>query len=637
MFWSSPPPNPRQREEAELNDLIRQARSQQINTAEAMSLVNAVTEVLDPELKGPMVRAFQELVDQEQAVLPTDISTLDLREKMELKTKLRKWLLKTDGTTPNDILEGIFSALAVELPKTKTPSPFTVPLINTLQNPKEWISRVYKTLHDQKYLDRDILSTLRERMYVNLCYHSGIEPWTVPTKSFKHAVHSDIPLNEVNDTYLRGTPFHDLFNTPVPLRLTHDDRMGHMHILGGTGAGKTSLLERLLLNDLQSDDPPSLVVLDPHSDLVRKLAKVDTNRRRIVIDPRDTQYPPALNVFALNRTRLNAYDEATREQVIAGAIQTFEFLFAGFGIDLTGKQAVLFRNSCRLMLALPDSMGRNATILDMMHLMRDPAPYMKAVATLPDISREFFERDFKEQHFKQTRDQIRYRLQAIVENPTMARLFTSEETKVDLFEELNNGSLILVDCANDFLKDASATFGQLFLSLVYQAVLERAATKVRKDTFIYVDEAASFFSNDVSDMLTELRKYRAGLVLAHQYLDQASGSLRASIAANTGIKFASGISSGDARNMASDMRTTAEFILNQPQLQFAAYIRNVTPHAVSIPIRWGVLDDLRTIPGSLLDWYQQMNRDIVSLGPTAPSRPPEPPVSPQDDEDISYE
>jgi hypothetical protein len=119
-----------------------------------------------------------------------------------------------------------------------------------------------------------------------------------------------------------------------------------------------------------------------------------------------------------------------------------------------------------------------------------------------------------------------------------------------------------------------------------QAVLERAAIAPgkRKPTFIYIDEAGSFFSSNIDDLLTEARKYKVGLVLAHQYLNQCTGSLQSSLAANTGIKFASGLSASDARSMAPDMRTTADFILDQPRLQFAAHIRNVTPNAVSIPI-----------------------------------------------------
>jgi hypothetical protein len=93
-----------------------------------------------------------------------------------------------------------------------------------------------------------------------------------------------------------------------------------------------------------------------------------------------------------------------------------------------------------------------ATILDMLALMDDPAPYEAAIAALPPIQRQFFGRDFKSKTFAQTREQIRYRLNAILENPTLARLFTAPKTKLDFFDALNNGSIILIDTAKDFLK-----------------------------------------------------------------------------------------------------------------------------------------------------------------------------------------
>jgi hypothetical protein len=453
-----------------------------------------------------------------------------------------------------------------------------------------------------------------------VAHASDIDPNGGPTaKRFKHAFQSDLPLGSLNDTYLRKTPFHALFSAPVPLKLTYEDRFNHMHIVGGTGAGKTTLIENLVLHDIKSADPPSLVIIDPHSDLIRKLTHADLGieDRLIVIDPRDVEHPPALNIFALNRERFSSYDEATREQVTAGVIQTFNYLFSGLtNLSLTGKQDVFFRYVARLMLSLPDTMGRNATILDMLKLMSDPAPYKDAIAALPDIPQEFFVRDFMTKTFETTKEQIRYRLQAIIENPTMARLFTSPETKVDLFTEMNRGAVILVDTAKDFLKENSSTFGRLFISLALQAVLERAAIRDedRKPTFLIVDEAASYFDRNIDDLLTDSRKYKCGLVLAHQYLDQATGSLKASLAANTGIKFASGLSANDARTMASDMRTTPDFILNQPSLQFAAHIKGVTPSAVSIPIR-RVTDQLRLSREAYTRLIER-NREKVSISRT---------------------
>ncbi len=101
-------------------------------------------------------------------------------------------------------------------------------------------------------------------------------------------------------------------------------------------------------------------------------------------------------------------------------------------------------------------------------------------------------------------------------------------------------------------------------------------------------------------------------MLAHQYLDQGSSSLRASLAANTAIKFASGLSAQDATAMARDMRTSAEFIMSQPKLQFAAHIRHVTPEAVSIPIK-PVKNPPMLSDNSFENWLDR-NRANVSPG-----------------------
>ena len=208
-------------------------------------------------------------------------------------------------------------------------------------------------------------------------------------------------------------------------------------------------------------------------------------------------------------------------QVTAGVIQTFDYLFAGLlGADLTAKQSVFFRFVARLMLALPETLGRNATILDMMYLMEDAKPYRGAIQTLPPLQRNFFERDFQGSQFRQTKEQIRYRLQAILENPALERLFTSTRTKVDLFSEINNGGIVLVDTAKDFLKDGSAHYGRIFISLVLQAAMERAAIPEhhRRPAFLIVDEAADYFDDNIDDLLTQVRKYKVGCLFAHQFM-----------------------------------------------------------------------------------------------------------------------
>ncbi len=148
-----------------------------------------------------------------------------------------------------------------------------------------------------------------------------------------------------------------------------------------------------------------------------------------------------------------------------------------------------------------------------------------------------------------------------------------------------------------------------------QAVLERAAIpeNERRPTFLVVDEAAAYFDSNIDDFLTEARKYKCGCVFAHQFLDQATSSLRASLAANTSIKMAGGVSTSDARALAPDMRTTPDFILSQPRLQFACHIRNVTPSAVSIPIPVGELERQERLLDDQYELLREYNRDRVSI------------------------
>lgn len=643
--------NEKQREIQETERLYAWVKAHQDAFAETKITVGkavyGAVQYLPDDIDNVLIGVMHDLLDHEAQIWdlpPPDFHRMSMQEFVEYRNLLyakQYFFANQDeqlGLLKGGLIRLVYGFLE-DLPAMEAPTPFTIPLIYALPEPRLTVAKVWGTLDD--YFPKHLFVGVARQLYRNMCAITGRDPDDGNSKkSIILPDDSTLPLNKLVDAYLGGTPFHDVFTTPVPLKLTQQDRFSHMHIIGGTNAGKTTLIENLILHDLQSDDPPTIVLIDPHSDLVRRLTHTDLGikDRLIIIDPRDTQHPPAFNIFALNRERMGAYDEATREQVTAGVIQTFNYLFGGLtNLSLTGKQDVFFRYVARLMLSLPESMGRNATILDMMKLMSDPAPYADAIAALPEIPREFFLRDFMSKTFEQTKEQIRYRLQAIIENPTMARLFTSSETKVDLFTEMNRGAVILVDTAKDFLKENSSTFGRLFISLVLQAVLERAAIPEadRKPTFLIVDEAASFFSSNIDDLLTEARKYKCGCVFAHQYLDQATGSLKSSLHANTSIKFASGLSAADARAMAAEMRTTADFLLDQPRYQFAAHIRNVTPQAVSIPIE--LPPRMPQLSAAAFDELIVRNRARVSmplpLQPTPAGRAPQS----LPDEDISAE
>ncbi len=478
----------RARDLSELRSLYRQVQA--LHYASPYSGERAVYEIgsdlygkcaalFPDDVLAPIAGLMSEITRLERPIfefpdIPWDIAHLTLKEQVDLNRFLtaKQYFHAHEERLIAEFKEGlerIFEVLTFGLPQMLGPSPFNVPMMNALSEPRLLIDRLYSIVCDEKYMNLGLFAELRERTYANLCQASNVVPHSDHRRSLKHAMDRDDPLAELVDIYLAGTPFPTYLNAPIPLKLTYEDRFSHMHVVGGSGAGKTQLLQHLILHDLQSDDPPALVIVDSQTDLINKLSHLalfdphdgPLADRLLIITPRDIPYPPALNIFDVNRERLGQYDEGTKEQVTAGVIQTFDYLFNGLlGADLTAKQGVFFRFVARLMLALPETLGRNATILDLIALMDDAAPYRKAIESLPPIQRAFFERDFPSKTFAQTKEQIRYRLNAILENPILARLFTSPRTKIDLFTALNNNAIILVDTAKDLQQNPPYCFNR---------------------------------------------------------------------------------------------------------------------------------------------------------------------------------
>jgi hypothetical protein len=114
--------------------------------------------------------------------------------------------------------------------------------------------------------------------------------------------------------------------------------------------------------------------------------------------------------------------------------------------------------------------------------------------------------------------------------------------------------------------------------------------------YLIVDEAYEYFDKNIDNLLTQVRKYRCGCVFAHQFLSQATRELRSSLASNTSIKLVSGVSAEDARALAPDLRTTADFILSQPKLHFAGFVKHVTKRAISVEVTRGLLEQEEHVP-----------------------------------------
>jgi len=503
---------------------------------------------------------------------------------------------------------------------------FEVPLIDLLDDPAAVVDRLFMLPYDDDAFRLDLFKELRALCATNLLVASGFPPETNP-RDVQHKLIGPSKQKgktgaELAELYLRGSPLQALLEVPIPFRVPDELRFEHCHIVGGTGHGKTQLMQKMIHADLVAsrDDGRSVIVIDSQGDLINKLVRLDLfapdakdslAERLVIIDPADVEFPAALNLFDAHLDRVREYGPADRERVLNGVIELYELFFGSFlGAELTQKQGVIFKYLARLMLAIP-----GATIHTLMRIMEDGRPYKQYIAQLDRSAQYFFETEFFHPSFTATKKQVLRRLWGVLSTPAFERMFTQPQNKLDLFEAMNEGKIILVSTAKDLLKrDGSQLLGRFFIAMLAQAALERSTLPERRrnPTFVYVDEAQEYFDDSIETILNQARKYRVGLTLAHQTLDQLSPRLRSAMLANTSMKCVGGVSAKDARTLAEELRTTPEFIEGMkrrgPRTEFALWVKHLTGQAIRLTVPLGFLERQSTQDDEDFDELLAYNR-----------------------------
>lgn len=322
--------------------------------------------------------------------------------------------------------------------------------------------------------------------------------------AYHAALKAEVEARQAARQATQPPPFN-LYEVPLQTRYEHT------HILAAPGSGKTQLIQSMVLADLERENKPTVVVVDSQGDMIKKLLALDLPYDPLYITPKD---PPSINVF----------DVKGGEAAIAAAIETLEYLFAGFGVDMSGKMRTLFKPMCRLMFSF------DATLLDVIKFLDKPAAYKTQIDQLPVVLKEFFYSKLLSTSavYKTTKDDIGYRVEGLVGAPTFQKLLTSRTTTIDFYEALNSRRLILIDTDQAYLGADSSIFGRFFISLILRAALERERIPehFRTPAFLYVDEAQEYFDQKTEHLLTQARKYKLGAVFSHHRLNQCKGTLR---------------------------------------------------------------------------------------------------------------
>ncbi|MEL7275566.1 MAG: hypothetical protein AAGK98_03775 [Pseudomonadota bacterium] len=372
--------------------------------------------------------------------------------------------------------------------------------------------------------------------------------------------------------YLKDTPLLALADVEEPVSLS--DRMYHTYLLGSSGSGKTVLLENIIAHDLRSDEDCCVVVIDSQTQLTEKLACLDVPDTTYITPKFDL----SLNLFDVGYDDMKARG-IEGETLINKTVGLLSFVLEGMmGAEFTNPQRTIFQYAIQLVIRI-----KGGNIFTFMDVLAEGGheTFAAEIAQLDDNLQRFFTVDFPSPEYKRTREAIRRKLDGLLLNPTFRRLFSATENAFDMFEELAERKLILIDTNKPMLDDAaSAFFGRLFIAMILRASHMRFEKgRSMRPVYLIVDEAHEYFDRSVSDMLEQARKANIGLIVAHQSLSQSRGggkggsNIADPLMVNTATKIIWTAFREDAARFAGSMQVKPEEILGLPQFTFGMHTR----------------------------------------------------------------
>lgn len=319
--------------------------------------------------------------------------------------------------------------------------------------------------------------------------------------------------------------------------IKHEDRFSHIYIIGKTGTGKSTLLESMALQDLAHGR--GFALIDPHGDLVERIAARSNGRQDVTyLNAADPTQPYGYNPL-----------RNVREDRISLAASGLMEVFKKMWPDAWGvRMEHILRNVLIALLQQPGS-----TMADILRMFSDK-PFRQAVArSLSNAPvRNFLEKEFEKFSFGYRADgtaAIQNKVGAFLADPLLNRILTAPKKDLHIRDLMDRGGVLLVNLAKGRIGDDSASLlGGLLVTTIGLAAFTRAdqADNARRDFFVYVDEFQNFTTLAVANMFAELRKYRLGFVVAHQYLHQLVPEVRHAILGNAGTTIAFRMGAEDA-------------------------------------------------------------------------------------------
>ena len=530
---------------------------------------------------------------------------LSLKEQVDLRRFLRAkqhFLANEDRVYEKlvaaicNVFAGIIRELPT-LPEISEGGELTVPLITLMKAPRNVVDRIIGTICKEELAEVGLFTALQSQLYENVCRASGVDPNDErPRRPLIPAGNSELEPVELVETYFKGTPFVDLLRTPAPFEIPLASRFQHQWIVAPPGAGKSTTMQYFIARDLAlvANNEASIVVMESNRDLIKAIEGLKVfapgealDGKLLTIDAEDVEWPIALNLFDIGSGDFSSYSPADREALNNSVLSLYEYIFSALlSAEMTSRQNTLFNFTIQLLLQIP-----SATLDTLIDLMQPGGlkQFQQYMSGLDSDARRFFELKFNSREFDRTKEQVVDRLFAVKRIRTLSRMFSAPKSKLDFFKEMGAAKVIVINVPQSLLQeDGVEIVGRFFISMILLAAHKRQLLpkEQRLPCFVYIDECQDFIKGDpkIPVILDQARKLNVGLVLAHQRLQQLQNYVLDALYGATAIKFAAQVSDAAAHALARDMRTTPDFILNQPPYHFAAYVRGLTSTAISLGI-----------------------------------------------------
>ena len=329
-------------------------------------------------------------------------------------------------------------------------------------------------------------------------------------------------------------------------RLSHADRRRHVYLIGKTGTGKSTLLYNFMAADLARGH--GFALLDPHGDLAEAVAdSVPAWRTNDVIylDPSDLAFPIGINPLA-------GVESDRRPLVAAHIVAAFQHIW---GNSWGPRLEYILTNALRLLLDAPGS-----TLLGLPRLLSDERYRNRLLAQSRDpMVRGFWLNEFAaydERFQNEAIAPVQNKIGTLLSPPAIRNILGQPRSGIDIRRVMDDGHILIVNLSKGRLGEAPTHLLGAFIATAFAQATEGRANvpeAERPDFTLYADEFQSFATDSFAAILSEARKYRLALVLAHQFLGQLPPLLRQAVIGNAGSVVVFRVGAEDAPLLAAEL------------------------------------------------------------------------------------